>query len=374
MVSIFVMALILCGFIVLRASLALAYETIDLTNLAKLEFTGFNEDGVATVSIDDAAVDELMATVKKEHEDSWFSTGDIEDGDYAKFRQSLSFSLPKSTELKNGDIIPVLGACDETLAKKLKIDINSTSGEKTVEGLMNVTRLSLDEVFESLNVSFSGISPAVTVALQNTSTQPLVSKMIFEIVDAKEYYSEGDVVRIHAKYTEDMCRETGYIVDVSDEECIRDYVVTSDSEYISRSSDLPSNIIKEAIEAGKRAFVDANEYGVRIFCKKATFSYGSPNYVSSYFKVVFPEKAGELGLAYNDLDIIYDVKLAQADGVACTAYGAVRFSDIIKHSDGSYSYDFSSPQLLSVSYYSARVKKNVVDSYANSYTIERVSP
>ena len=108
--------------------------------------------------------------------------------------------------------------------------------------------------------------------------------------------------------------------------------------------------------------------------KKATFSYGSPNYVSSYFKAVFPEKAGELGLAYNDLDIIYDVKLSQADGVACTAYGAVRFSDIIKHSDGSYSYDFSSPQLLSVSYYSARVKKNVVDSYANSYTIERVSP
>ena len=384
MVSIFVMLFILCGFIVLRATLALAYETIDLISLAKVEFTGFNEDGVATVSIDDDAVDELMASVKKEHEDSWFASEDVDDGDYAKFRQSLSFSLPRSTELSNGDIIPVLGACDESLAKKLKIDINSTSGETTVDGLQNVTKLSLDEVFEPLKVMFDGISPAVTVALQNTSTQPLISKMIFEIVDAKEFYSEGDIVRIHAKYTEDMSRETGYIVNASDEECIRDYVVTTDEEYISRAADLPSNIIKEAVEAGKKAFTDANEYGVRIFCeanlvpvyvnKKATFSYGSPNYVSSYFKAVFPEKAGELGLAYNDLDIIYDVKLSQADGVSCTAYGAVRFSDIIKRSDGSYSYDFSNPQLLSVSYYSARVKKNVVDSYANSYTIERVSP
>ena len=384
MVSIFVMAFILVGFIVLRATLALAYESIDLTSLAKVEFEGFNEDGSATVTVDDEAVDELMASVKKEHESSWFSTEDIEDGDYAKFRQSLSFSLPRNTGLSNGDIIPVLGACDESLAKKLKIDINSNSNEITVNGLLNVTKLSLDEVFESLNVTFDGISPSVTVALQNTSTQPLVSKMIFEIVDAKEFYSEGDVVRIHAKCTEDMCRETGYIVDAADEECVRDYVVTSDSEYISRASDLPSNILKEAIEAGKKAFTDANEYGVRIFCeanlvpvyinKKATFSYGSPNYVSSYFKSVFPEKAGELGLAYNDLDIIYDVKISQADGVGCTAYGAVRFSDIIKHSDGSYSYDFSSPQLLSVSYFSARVKKNVVDSYANSYNIDRVSP
>jgi hypothetical protein len=207
--------------------------------------------------------------------------------------------------------------------------------------------------------------------------------MIFEIVDAKEYYSEGDIVRIHAKCTDDMCRETGYIVDAADEDCIRDYVVTADSEYISRSSDLPSNIIKEAIEAGKRAFVDANEYGVRIFCeanlvpvyvnKKATFAYGSPNYVSSYFKAVFPEKAGELGLAYNDLDLIYDVKLSQADGVACTAYGAVRFSDIIKHSDGSYSYDFSSPTIMSESFYSARVKKNVVDSYSTTHDIVKLN-
>ena len=150
------------------------------------------------------------------------------------------------------------------------------------------------------------------------------------------------------------------------------------------SSLLPPDLLKKAIEAGKSAFTDANEYGVRIFCeanlvpvyinKKATFTYGKVNYVSSYFKTVFPEKAGDLGLSYNDLDIIYDVRISQADGTACTAYGAVRFSDIIKNSDGTYTYDLSSPQLLSVSFYSARVKKNVVDSYANTHNVERIYP
>ena len=383
-IIIFALLFILCVFIVMKVSLSLPYRTVDLASLAKVEFSGFNEDGVATVTIDDDAVDAIMTSVKEEHDSSWFRSEDIDDGDYAKFRQSIEFSLPKSTELSNGDNIKVVASCDEALARKLKIEIKNKSTEATVSGLSNVVRLSLDEVFSHLNVSFTGISPAITVALQNTSTQPLISQMIFEIMDAKEYYSEGDTVRIHAKFTEDMCRETGYLPDTPEEECIREYKVTSDAAYLTDASQLDSSIIREAIEAGKRAFVDANEYGVRIFCeanlvpvyinKKATFEYGSPNYVSSYFKSVFPEKAGELGLAYNDLDIIYDVRLSQADGVSCTAYGAVRFSDIIQKSDGSYSYDFSSPQLLSVSYYSARVKKNVVDSYANSYDIERVSP
>lgn len=384
MVLIFALLFILCALLVLRASLFIPYETVKLATLAKVEFTGFNGDGTATVTVDDDAVDELMSSVKKEHEEAWFQTDDVEDGDYARFRQSLSFSLPRSTELSNGETVNVIATCDEQLAKKLKIEVTDKTGEIAVSGLDEVKRISLDEVFDQLNVTFAGVSPAITVSLQNTSPQPLVSRMIFEIVDAKEFYSEGDTISIRASYSDDIARETGYIVDVPPEECQRQYTVSSDSAYVTAGSDLTSQLLREAIDAGKRAFTNANEYGVRVFTeaglipvyinKQATFTYGSPNFVSAYFKSVFPEKAGELGLAYNDLDIIYDVRMSQADGSSCTAYGAVRFSDIIKNKDGSFSYDFSSPQLISVSFYSARVKKNVVDSYANSYEIERVGP
>lgn len=380
---IFALLFILCAFIVMRAMLSLAYEQVDLYKLAKVEFTGFNNEGVATLSVDDPAVDALLSSVKSDYDDAWFHTHEVEDGDYAKFRQSLSFSTPNAAGLSNGDEITVIASCDEELAEKLKIDIKEKTGTITVNGLQNVTKISVDEVFAGLDVSFSGISPGLSIAMSNSSEQPLVREMLFEIVDPKEYYAEGDVVKIRANYTDEMCAKTGYTVDVPTEECVREYTATADSAYVSSASQLSKDIIQKAISAGKSAFTDANEYGVRIFCeanlvpvyinKQATFQYGSPNFVSAYFKSVFPEKAGELGLSYNDLDIIYDVVISQADGKKCTAYAAVRFSDIIINSDGSYTYDFSSPSIMSESYFSARVKKNVVDSYNTTHTVERLN-
>ncbi|MBQ8667219.1 MAG: hypothetical protein IJ526_10190 [Lachnospiraceae bacterium] len=381
---IFALLFILCAVIITRVIISLPYESVDLSQLASVEFAGFNNDGVANVVVNNSAVDELLATVKAEHDSAWFHTDDVEDGDYVKFRQSLSFITPTANNLYNGQEIPVVGSYDANLAEKLKIEIKETSGTATVSGLQDVTKIGIDEVFRDLSVTFDGVSPSLSIAIQNNSTQPLVQKMIFEIEDPKEFYADGDVVRIHAAYTEDMCRETGYIVDTPSEECVREYTASSESSYITSASDLPAGIIKEAVEAGKKAFKDANEYGVRIFCeanlvpvyinKKATFQYGTPNYVSSYFKTVFPEKAGGLGISYNDLDIIYDVKISQADGVSCTAYGAVRFTNIVKNSDGTYSYDFSDPSLISVSYLSSHVKKNVVDSFYSTHEVERVYP
>ena len=60
--------------------------------------------------------------------------------------------------------------------------------------------------------------------------------------------------------------------------------------------------------------------------------------------------------------------------MSCTAYGAVRFTNIVKNSDGTYSYDFSDPSLISVSYLSSHVKKNVVDSFYSTHEVERVYP
>lgn len=383
-ILIFALLFILCAVIISRVIISLPYETIDLSQFASVEFIGFNNDGSANVGINNDAVDELLASVKEEHDSSWFHTANVEDGDYARFRQSLSFVTPTATNLYNGQEIPIIGSYDKELAEKLKIEVKETSGTATVSGLTDVKTIPREEVFKDLAVSFSGISPSLSISIQNNSSQPLIKKMIFEIENPKEFYADGDVVRVRGTYTDEMCRETGYIVDTPSEECVHEYTATSESSYVSSAADLPASIIREAVEAGKGAFKDANEYGVRIFCeanlvpvyidKKATFQYGTPNYVSSYFKTVFPEKAGGLGLSYNDLDIIYDVRITQADGVSCTAYGAVRFSNIIRNSDGSYTYDFSEPSLISVSYLSSHVKKNVVDSFYDTHEVVRVSP
>ena len=359
-------------------------RSVDVSDYVKVDFSGYNNEGIATMSINDDEVNDLLASLKEEYEEELFHPVIINDDDYIKFRQGLSFSASQETGLTNGDRIKITVDYDKQLAKRFRLDVTGNTCECVVYGLENVERLTLDDVFADLDVGFSGISPGITVELRNTSIHPFIKDMTFEVIDPKETYSDGDIVRVRADYTEEMCEETGYIVEKPADECIREYVASSDQKYITDASALPSSLVNEAIEVGKMAFKDANEYGVRVFCegglvpvyinKKATFVYGTPRYVSAYFKTVFPEKAGKIGLSYNDLDIIYSVEISQADGKGCTATAAVRFSDIIQNSDGTISCDFSNPSVLTESFYSSRVKSNVVDSYYSSYEVTKVGP
>lgn len=366
----------------IRAKVSLPYESIDLCNLAVVDFGGYNTAGTAEVSMDEEVVNAFLLKVKNDYKEATFHNTDPTDEDYVLFRSSLNYSLDKTEGLANGSKIVMRCTYDEELAKKLKIEVESCERELTVGGLPTITKLSINQLFEDLSVTFSGVSPNLTIAMQNNSDNPFIKRMGFEIVDPKELYRAGDIVKIKANYSDDLIMETRYMVDGNPEDCVKEYEVTCDSEYITRVSDLPASIVDEAIAAGRGAFVDANEYGVRVFCeahlipvyinKKATFVYGTPNLASVYFKTVFPEKAGSLSCDYNDLDIIYSVTLTQADGVSCGAYAAVRFSNIIKNNDGSYTYDFSNPEIIGESHLSNRVKATVVDAYLTSHDVEKI--
>lgn len=420
--AVFVLIIVLAILLVVRAVISLPYDTVDISGMVNVSFSGYDTTGTATASIDDAQLSELLASLKNSYDESVFHDEHPEDSDYALFAQSIQCHVSRgmdaetafgdndivseddssvsegdnsasaemsgvsggnsTTGLSNGDYVTVTCTYDEELAEKIKLEISGNSRMFAVSGLPVVTAISVDDVFANLNVKFEGVSPGLTLELENNSTNPLVSQMIFEVMDPKDYYVSGDTVKVHAIYTDAMVMDSKYIVDVPQEECIREYVAESDSQYVTNVDDIPLSILTEAVEQGKKAFKDANEYGVRIYCeanlvpvyinKKATFKYGTPKYVSSYFKSVLPEKAGALGLSYNDFDIIYEVKITQADGVSCKAYAAVRFSNIIKNSDNSYSYDFSDPKILSESYFSENVKSNVTSSYEDTHKIERV--
>lgn len=370
------------GFLACAMVASMPYETIDLCEYATVELDGYNTYATVSVTTDDVAIDALLTKVKSDYENAFFHNRHPQDADYLKFRQSLSFEADKTNGLANGSVVTVTGSYDEELAKTLKIEVNSTQKQITVGGLATAAKVSKEQIFEDLEVSFSGVSPSLQVYMSNKSVHPFVSRVGFQIIDPKEEYSVGDIIRIKANYSEELSRETQYIADLSSDECIKEYAVESETEYLSSAADLPQYLLDEAVDAGKKAFVDANEYGVRIYCeanlvpvyinKKATFVYGTPKYVSSYLKTIKPDSVGSAGYDYNDLDVIYSVVISQADGVKCTAYAAVRFTDIIKNADGSFEYDFSNPKILSESYFSDRVKKNVTENYESTHVIERV--
>lgn len=356
-------------------------EVINLEDYFTVEFGGFDTSGTATAILDDSAVDELLSTVKEEYDSKLIHFDKVENEDYVNFRKSLTATVSPCAGLSNGSVVTLTCHYDKKLAEKLKIDVDTYEKRITVNELIRATTISNEQLFEDLEVAFTGISPNMQLGVINHSEHPFIKTVTYEIVNAKENYAEGDSVDLLAIFDEKMALDMQYVVD-PEASCMNTYVAVANSAYVNSVSDISQSIVQEAISAGARAFVNANEYGVRIFCegnlvpiyinKQATFQWGSPRALSAYFKVVYPEEAGKLGNNYNDLDIIYECNLTQANGVNCPAYCVVRFSDFIKNGDGTISYDFSNPKIMSASYFSARVKKNVVDSYLNKYEIEKI--
>lgn len=365
--------------IFVRASLP--YEEADLCDMFTIEYEGYNTTASATAVVDNEKVDELLASIREDYDNAFLHLKNVEPEDYINFRNSLIATLTPAENLANGSIISMMVSYDKELANKLKIDVTSINRKIAVDGLLRTTIISNEQLFEDVEVSFAGISPNLKVNVVNKSEHPFLKTVIYEIVEPKELYAEGDTFELCARFNPEDALNMQFVVDDS-QLYMKEYVAYSTASYVSDYRDVSTSIISEAISAGSGAFTNANEYGVRIFCeanlvpvyinKQATFVWGSPRPISAYFKTVFPEHAGKLGNNYNDLDIIYEVAISQADGKACNAYCVVRFSDFVKNADGSISYDFSNPKIMSASYYSARVKKNVVDSYINKYDIEKV--
>ena len=374
------LAVVLCGAGMFIHAM-MPYETVDLGDMFTIEYGGYNTNGTAEAVVDDDAVDELLTKLKDDYDHAFIHLKNPEPEDYAQFRSSLSASLSASSGLSNGSTITLTASYDDELAQKLKLDVESVTKAITVNELVRATVISNDQLFEDVEIAYEGISPTLTATVVNNSQHPFLKSVQYEIVEPKETYQNGDEIEVCATYDSEAALKLQYVVDESAAGTYT-YTVSVDTSYVSDAADITSDIVSAAVDAGKAAFVDANEYGVRIYCeanlvpvyinKKATFEWVSSRALSAYFKTVFPENAGSLGNDYNDLDIIYEATMTQADGVSCKCYCVVRFSNFVKNADGSISYDFSNPSIMSASYYSARAKKNVVDSYADTHEVTKV--
>lgn len=374
--------IILLAAAVLLFKLSLPYETWNLSEFYSINYSGFNNEGKIELVLDVSKLTEEVNKLKKDYNDSLFHFNKCTDSDYEALEQSLQANTLTGENLSNGSNVTVFYSIDKELAKKLKLNIAGESMQVTVSGLDNAIRLTKDDLFKDLIVSFSGISPNISMTVQNQSTNPFIKSIVFNPLEAKEFYASGDEITIRAFYSSLEAKNQHYSVDTPSEECLKTFTVSSDSAYISSESELPDYIVDEAAKAGLNAFTDANEYGVRIFCeanlvpvyinKQATFEWGNPSFRSAYLKCVRSEYAGSLGYHFNDLDIVYSVVITQANGVSCPCYAVVRFSNLIINSDGSIDYDFSNPKVISSDYKIDSIHKTVATSFESTHTVTKI--
>ncbi|MBR5406225.1 MAG: hypothetical protein IK111_01150 [Lachnospiraceae bacterium] len=359
-------------------------DALELSDYFELSYDGYNGSGSVSVERnDDMLLNDVKVIMASRHE-AVFKDKKVTDDDFLRFAAGIEALPDKEGGLKNGDEIILSYLYDEELSRRLKININASEAVYTVKGLSNAAPLSVDDLFKDLEVTFEGTSPDITMTINNNSDNPLISTLVFAPETEQERYALGDVVRVRCYFDEKTGRNDRYYVDAASGECVREYTVSGCGRYVTDVSEIPANAISQAVSEGRKAFVDANEYGVRIFCEahlvpvyinqQATFRYLSPSIEEIYFKSVNPGEAGKTGNDYNELDLIYNVQITQADGVTCPCHAVVRFSNFKLTTDGILAYDMCEPTIMSASYNHSSIIKNVITKYEDSYSIEKLDP
>lgn len=358
------------------------YETWDMSQFYTIQYGGYNGKGTAEIIPDNDLFDKKINQLKSDYDTSLIHRETVNAKDYIQFRDSITVTLSEYDNLSNNTTLIASVKYDQILANKLRVKLNNLVNPVQVTGLPDVTLLTVDDLFKNVSVSFDGVSPNVTVNIENASNEPFLQTIIYTINDSKDYYTNGETVTLRAAFSEDEALKMHYAVDTPNENCLKDYVVNSGQNYLSDSAHLTESSIDEAVNAGYNAFTNANEYGVRIFCeaglvpvyvnKQATFEWVSPSLRSVYFKSVLPNHAGEKGTHYNELDVIYNVKITQANGVTCPCYAVVRFSDIVICDDNTIVFDFSDPKIVSSDYKISNIEKTVITMYDETHIVTKV--
>ncbi len=381
-VAVLILIFLVAGIIAVFIMSEREYATIRLKDYYFKTYSGYNGRGSIDFRLDEGRFNEKIQEACANYEKSLIKDRDIGEEDYRKLITTLAVKTPPQHSLSNGDTVVIRYACDFDLASRLNIRVEGREEEIKVSGLKEAREVSVEELFKDVELSLEGDSPKITVRVVNNSEDEFIRDVVFNPVEFKDYYSIGDVVTVRAYFSEAECLKRMITVEKPSEECVREYTVEDMNEYLSKAPDIPAEVLKEACEAGKRAFSDANAWGVRVFIeaglvpvyinKQATFSWLEPEVSKIYFKTVKDSEAGKSGNHYNDLDIIYNCDMTQADGVTTSVRAVVRFSDLIKRPDGSIGYDFSSPSIVSASHIAANITQVVVDYFADDYYIEEI--
>ena len=380
-------AVLFCLLIILWIAVlkALApYERVDLCDYCIYEYTGYNTKGGVEARIDEQKASELMQTLRQEYDDALFNIKKCDAEDYNKFYNSLSVAVDVPNNLSNGSKFAYTVNYDKELAKKIRLKVLENRREEMVAGLPVATVISTEQVFEGISLFYEGMSPTISIGIINENTNPFLSDIEYFVENKKDSYTDGEVVRVRALYSDEACLEKHIVINAGADGCYKDYTIQSDAHYVQSAAELTPEIISEAIEAAKRAFTTegAKEFGVRVYFeaniapvyvnKESTFEWVSYSPLSAYLKVAKEGVAGQNSNNYNDLDVVFDCTMTQADGKRVNVEAVVRFKDIIVKSDGAYEYNFDNPKIVSCSHFDKRIKENVIYNYEDNYNVEKL--
>ena len=304
--------------------------------------------------------------------------------EYQPFLKGVKIRLlNENGRLKNGDLLDIRFLYDEEEAKEQKLRIASEEYTVEVSGLPKGRRLTNEDLFRGLKVSYDGTAPQLTVSLSNESSDPFLRTVSYEILQPADFYDLGDTFTVKASFSEQEAIQNEYIADLSDKTTQKEYTVAGADSYLREPSELSKEQLQTLNEAAAALFGDATEYGLRIFSEanlmpiwvngKTTFVWSRPRLISAYLNVLRPEYYADTAMHTNDLKLVYTARLSQADGVSCDAEVVVQFNGLIQRADGSYDLGLDSGRIIAASYRNSNIRDLVTNSYDKEYEAKKIN-
>ena len=281
---------------------------------------------------------------------------------------TLSMECDKNTGLSNGDVIHVSVSVNEEAAKKSHLVFTETEYEYTVEGLQEPEKV---DVFEGIEVTFSGEDGSGTVTAVNTSSDPFLSEVTYTC-EPDSGLSIGDVIQVTASVDPEIQKKYGKVPEYAE----KDATVVSLNRYITRRADMSEAGKGDLYAKGYESLVrtlqnDSGKY------EAASGESGTGNAVIkdawvSEISTVTPRNGQSSAKMHNRVIMIYEVLASDSKSDNRHFFYPVVFEDVLTGDTEviSYTDESESEQVwLKADQNRDNVYKALVQPYESNYSV-----
>lgn len=215
------------------------YEKIDVEEIVKASFYGYDTVGEGNFYIDETKVPvELQNTISITPE-------------YVGF-------------LTNGDEVEISVSYDNSIAKEYGIEFVGENITITVSGLTELIEVN---PFDGLSLNIDGISPYATVSFVYNGNNEYISTQNFVVVD-NGYLKNGDEIAVEYRSAIDIAKY-GYKITQDKMK----YVVDGLDEYVSSFSDLSDEFVTELRQGAADTIISYTSANYSQFTAKSALEY-----------------------------------------------------------------------------------------------------
>lgn len=247
MKKIILLAVLAVGSILLLAGCG--KTKMDLKEYLDVEFEGVSGKGTAIVTFDSEEFEDDLRDTKV--------GGELSKKKRQRFVESFEVKVKESEDLSNGDKVVVTLDYDEKDAKEYGFEFANVKTEYTVEDLKELKEV---DAFQYMDVTVEGVSPNITLDLDNNSDEDVMEDFYFYVDEDRYNFKIGDKVKIKVSYSEYDLEEAGYMV----KEETTEYEIKEGDAYITKYEQITDEGLtqmKQLAEAEiQEAFADRYQY------------------------------------------------------------------------------------------------------------------